>query len=584
MKSRLLILTVTLSISLMFSVHGIYAQESIDAWNLTMENSYEITINTENLILDYIRAETNNNKILMYVEIENPTENGSIEFTFPIKAVDEIFNDSACAFDATQESSEFLVYVNQNMQDIINSDVTDDDIILSIMLPPDSGVVEIFSLCNSVIESEKEQNTVSTSSSSSKHTVREVPLSIQTPNDVNLIISGTLEEYQDGQNVSIMIKNDRNEPILVSQLIPNPAGYFSLNVTRQGILWDDAKSFTVKAFVTNIDDKAIPIGLMKPNSTKIISPLKQTNLGFEQSNVICNSDLLLIQKHDGSPACVEEQSISKLVERNWGTSDNWIKISNAKRALNYEFDAGKITVIDAFSEYKNPSLPGETKDTSLEIKMDSEHAGILKIVLPRDLIDSKTNTLDENFFILLDGIESEYQETKTGSERTLSIHIPAKTNEMTIIGYGYYNYELNSLDSIDPELKLSKKSFEEIKNDIEKTEYGICGIEIKQNKIIIHLNWIFEGSEQEHEIISKIPDDINYQIIYYDDYVDFSPQTLREPHCEVLRRDHNQDGQIVSFPFCGEDGFDSQGNLKTDNSTHHWDGNYCEWKKIENEK
>lgn len=125
--------------------------------------------------------------------------------------------------------------------------------------------------------------------------------------------------------------------------------------------------------------------------------------------------------------------------------------------------------------------------------------------------------------------------------------------------------------------------FQEIINDIEKLEYGICGIEVKQNKIVIHLNWIFEDTKQEQEIISKIPNDIDYQIIYYDDYVNFSPQTLREPHCEILKRDPNQDGQTVSFSFCGIEGFDSQGNSNKSNSTHNWDENYCEWRVLENE-
>ena len=34
------------------------------------------------------------------------------------------------------------------------------------------------------------------------------------------------------------------------------------------------------------------------------------------------------------------------------------------------------------------------------------------------------------------------------------------------------------------------------------------------------------------------------------------------------------------FSFCGADGFDSEGNLNSDNSTHHWDENECDWEYV----
>jgi len=180
---------------------------------------------------------------------------------------------------------------------------------------------------------------------------------------------------------------------------------------------------------------------IEPN-LKFWTPLKQFKSGISIEDIQCKEFLILVTKNDGSPACVKEQSISTLVERNWGTSDNWIKASNADRALNYETDTGKIISVHAFSEYKNPSLPGETQDTSLVIKINSENAGVFEITLPRDLIDSKINNSDDSFFVLLDGIEVEYKETKTENDRTLVFHLPDKTKTVEIIGYGYYNSDL----------------------------------------------------------------------------------------------------------------------------------------------
>jgi len=49
------------------------------------------------------------------------------------------------------------------------------------------------------------------------------------------------------------------------------------------------------------------------------SPKKQVEQGVSADNVTCNNGLVLMKKlSDGSPACVKEQTMKKLIERGWG--------------------------------------------------------------------------------------------------------------------------------------------------------------------------------------------------------------------------------------------------------------------------
>jgi hypothetical protein len=48
-----------------------------------------------------------------------------------------------------------------------------------------------------------------------------------------------------------------------------------------------------------------------------LPPLKQIKEGIEPQNVTCKSNLELIFKYSGIPACVNPSSIEKLVERGW---------------------------------------------------------------------------------------------------------------------------------------------------------------------------------------------------------------------------------------------------------------------------
>ena len=53
-----------------------------------------------------------------------------------------------------------------------------------------------------------------------------------------------------------------------------------------------------------------------------------------------------------------------------------------------------------------------------------------------------------------------------------------------------------------------------------------------------------------------------------------------ETKSKLMQRDwiENKDGITVQLSFCGEAGFDSDGNPNKSNSTHIWDGNYCQWR------
>jgi plastocyanin len=75
--------------------------------------------------------------------------------------------------------------------------------------------------------------------------------------------------------------------------------------------------------------------------------------------------------------------------------------------------------------------------TSIIIMVQTDEAedGELMITLPRDLIDSKLNGDDDEFIIIVDGEESDYQELNTNdNERELTIAVFAGAEEVEIIG------------------------------------------------------------------------------------------------------------------------------------------------------
>jgi hypothetical protein len=101
---------------------------------------------------------------------------------------------------------------------------------------------------------------------------------------------------------------------------------------------------------------------------------------------------------------------------------------------------------------------------------------------------------------------------------------------------------------------ISESQFEEIKSNIEKTEYDVCDIRLEDNKIVIDLHKFFEGSEPENKIISKIPSNVDYEIFYYDGYSDYFINTITAHTCDYLEntdslRNKNSTGTHIEVNY-----------------------------------
>lgn len=75
-----------------------------------------------------------------------------------------------------------------------------------------------------------------------------------------------------------------------------------------------------------------------------------------------------------------------------------------------------------------------THDTSLVILINSTSDGNLVVDMPRSLIDAKAGANDDNFIVLADDTYTSFHETKTGTDRTLSIAFTGGTERIEIIG------------------------------------------------------------------------------------------------------------------------------------------------------
>ena len=74
------------------------------------------------------------------------------------------------------------------------------------------------------------------------------------------------------------------------------------------------------------------------------------------------------------------------------------------------------------------------QDTSLIVSLKSANGGNLTMTMPRSLIDAKAGTGDDQFFVLVDGADTDFTESKTDTDRTITVSFPQDTRQIEVIG------------------------------------------------------------------------------------------------------------------------------------------------------
>lgn len=91
--------------------------------------------------------------------------------------------------------------------------------------------------------------------------------------------------------------------------------------------------------------------------------------------------------------------------------------------ITYEISGGEVDTI-----YNDPEA------LSITLDLINADGGEIVLTLPRDVIDSSIDGVDEVFFVLVDGYETEYTEVATDLDRTITIPFVAEANSIEIIG------------------------------------------------------------------------------------------------------------------------------------------------------
>ena len=90
--------------------------------------------------------------------------------------------------------------------------------------------------------------------------------------------------------------------------------------------------------------------------------------------------------------------------------------------IDYVISGGEVDTI-----YSNPDA------LSITVDLIDADGGEITLTLPRDIIDSTTDGVDDVFFVLVDGYEAQYTEVATETDRTITIPFSAESSTIAMM-------------------------------------------------------------------------------------------------------------------------------------------------------
>ena len=123
----------------------------------------------------------------------------------------------------------------------------------------------------------------------------------------------------------------------------------------------------------------------------------------------------------------------------------------------------------------------------------TEPTGDITIEIPRNIFDAKMNNEDDEFFILADGDEIQFEEEKDDNNRIISISVMQGTEEIEIFGTKLLNESFieKMKESAEKEEALSQEKFEQMQREA----------------LLKHFEE--EKAQQEYEAAQKVQDKVD---------------------------------------------------------------------------
>jgi predicted secreted protein with PEFG-CTERM motif len=228
-------------------------------------------------------------------------------------------------------------------------------------------------------------------------------------------ISGEIKYLVLGNQLSLIIQSPNGNIAEIAQITVDSDKQFNAEINPNGPYWKKSGTYTI--LITQ--DKN-----------------NQATLSFEFGGIGGVSENI-------SDAIVEDAIVEDAIVEDAIVEDAIVEDAIVEDAIIQDsiITATTITVQDSIDlilyEITNAKLINAIPDMdaiSLLVYIETTDDGSITLTIPRTILDASINDGDDEFFVLVDGEEVDFEEIKTSADRTITIEFLAGTEQIEIIG------------------------------------------------------------------------------------------------------------------------------------------------------
>ena len=212
-----------------------------------------------------------------------------------------------------------------------------------------------------------------------------------------ILISGEIKYIALGDQLSLIIQAPNGNIVQLDQMTVGSDKKFSAEINPNGPYWKTP-------------------GIYKITITQ--NENNHATMSFEFTGITS----IPVEEEIVEGATVEEEIVEVIVIDSIIT-ETTITIQDSTDLISYEITNGKVINV----------IP-DMDAVSLLVHIESIDDGSITLTIPRSVLDATIDNGDDQFFVLVDGEEVDFEETITSTDRTLTINFLAGTEEIEIIG------------------------------------------------------------------------------------------------------------------------------------------------------
>ena len=224
--------------------------------------------------------------------------------------------------------------------------------------------------------------------------------------DESISIYGEIKYLALGDQLTILITSPNGNIAEIDQVTAGLDKKFNTEITPNGAYWKIPGTYVI--LVTQDENN-------------------QATTSFEFSGAVNSStnelDEVIIEDTVIEDTVIEDSFIEDIVVVDSVVTTTTVTVQDSTDLISYEITNAKLLNVI-------PDLDA----VSLLISIETTDEGSITLTIPRSVLDASINDDDDEFFVLVDGEEVDFEEITTDTDRRLTIGFSAGTEQIEIIG------------------------------------------------------------------------------------------------------------------------------------------------------